>query len=123
MLKRCIQFIKRNISFSKKFVHPVVDEQLDHAINDKLNKRRILQIEETEKYGDILNTYLKTYFAKEYNNSDEMGVAYGIINKQWEDLCREVNGKNKLINIKKDAFKNRVKLTIQKINETKAQKK
>ena len=123
MLKRFIQFIKRNISFSKEFTHPVINEQLDHAIEDKLRKRRVSQIEETEKYTDILNSYLKTYFSKTYNNSDEMGVAYGLINKQWEELCRDVNSKNKLINIKKGAFKERVKLTIQKINETKAEKK
>jgi len=123
MLKRWIQFIKKYLSFSKEFVHPVINEQLDRAIEDKLRKRRVSQIEETEKYTEILNSYLKTYFSKTYNNTDEMAVAYGLINKQWEELCRNVNGTNKLINIKKGAFKERVKLTIQKINETKAEKK
>jgi len=105
--------------FSFKFVHPVVNEELAHAINDKLDKRRKSQEDETEKYNDVLNSYLRTYFSTTYQNNQEMSIAFDLTNKKWKELCRDVNGKNKLINIKKEAFQNRVKLTFNQLNENK----
>lgn len=114
-MKKIKQFFKS--LFSAKFIHPIVDEELDHAIHDKLRKRRQDQISETEKYNDILNTFLKTYFSKHYNNPQEMGIAFGIANKKWQKLCRDVNSTNKLINLKKESFTERVKLTINQIKQ------
>lgn len=111
------QFIKRMFSF--KFVHPIIDEQIDHAINDKLKKRRLEQEDETVKYNDKLNSYLRTYFSKDYATPQEMAMAFALVNKQWQELCRSVNSKNKLINLNKNSFKDRVKLTLIEINKKK----
>ena len=117
MLKRWKQFVKY-FSFGK-FVHPVVNEELAHAINDKLDKRRKDQEDETEKYNTVLNGYLRTYFSTTYQDNQEMSIAFDLTNKKWKELCKDVNRKNKLINIKKEAFQNRVKLTINQLNENK----
>jgi hypothetical protein len=118
MWKKLKTFIGRFISFGK-FVHPSVDEELKHAINDKLDKRRKEQDDEREKYNEVLNSYLRTYFSTPYLNNNEMSLAFDLTNKKWKELCKSVNRKNKLINIHKEAFSNRVKLTIEQLKKNK----
>lgn len=105
--------------FSWKFVHPAVNEELAHAINDKLDKRRKEQEEQQEKYNDILNGYLRTYFSTAYVDNKEMSIAFDLTNKKWKELCKQVNKSNKLINIKKEAFTERVKLTLAELHKSK----
>lgn len=105
--------------FSTKFIHPAVNEELAHAIHDKLNRRRKQQEEESQRYNDILNGYLRTYFSTSYADSKEMSIAFDLTNKKWKDLCKRVNRSNKLINIKKDAFSDRVKLTLDELYKSK----
>lgn len=105
--------------FSLHFVHPSANEELAHAINDKLDKRRREQEEQSEKYNDILNGYLRTYFSTTYKDNNEMSIAFDLTNKKWKELCKQVNKSNKLINIKKDAFADRVKLTLNELHKSK----
>jgi hypothetical protein len=111
--------------FSKQFIHPIIDQKLDMAIDDKLKRRAIEQEKLTDKYTQILNNYLKTYFSKTYATNSDMELAFTTTNREWKKLCREVNSKEKLINLKKEAFENQVKLVINQIkinkNEAKTQ--
>ena len=109
--------------FSYKFIHPIVNERLSNAIDDKRNSRIKLQNEEIKKYNDILNGYLKTYFSKTYNSADDMSFTYKLINKEWKQLCVKVNSTNKLINLNKTSFEKQVKSVINKVNETKKKTK
>lgn len=103
--------------FSKRFIHPIIDTQLSTAIDDKINRRKSEQQIQSDKYNDILNSYLRTYFSKTYDSQLDMMVAFKSVNKKWKTLCRDVNSTNPLINLKKDAFQNQVKLVVNKVNE------
>jgi len=115
MIKNIRRIFKKWFSF--KFKHPAVDETLNTAINDKIASRVKLQEAETKIHTDTLNSYLKTYFSKQYESPEMMKLAFDTTNKKWLNLVREVNGTSKLINLKKDAFKNQVELVIKKIKE------
>lgn len=113
-----LKFIQRN-----NFVHPVLDETVNSAIDGKIKRTQKIQQELSDKYNTILNNYLLTYFSRKYANQSEMAIAFKATNKEWESLCRKVNSTEKLINLKKEAFKNNVKLVIEKTkinNEKKA---
>ncbi len=105
--------------FSFKFVHPVIDEPLQTAITDKLDARRKEQEAQTDKYNEILSSYLRTYFSTPYANNEEMSIAFDLTNQKWKQLCKDVNRTNRLINIKKEAFQNRVKMTIEQLKQNK----
>jgi hypothetical protein len=118
MYNKLKRFLGRFISFGK-FVHPAVNEELKHAINDHLDKRRKEQEDEKEKFNEILNSYLRTYFSTPYLDNKEMSIAFELTNKKWKELCKSVNRKNKLINLQKESFSNRVKLTIEQLKKNK----
>lgn len=108
-------------TFSAKFVHPIVIQKLDTALDDKIKRRAKDQDKEIEKQDEILAQYLKSYFGKQYKDQAEMSFAFGVVNKQWEKHCRNVNGTSRLIRLNKNAFKSKVKLVINNINEKKTQ--
>ena len=112
-----IQSIRRTFKkwFSFKFKHPAVNQTLNTAIDDKIARRVKEQEAETKIHTDALNVILRTYFAKKYESPEMMKVAFDTCNKEWLALVRKVNGSSKLINLKKDAFANQVKLVITKI--------
>lgn len=112
------KWFKSLFSFGK-FVHPVVNEELSNLITDELGKRRTKQVEETEKHNEVLNGYLRTYFSTHYNDTTEMALAFELSNKKWKRYCRDVNATSKLINVSKEAFSNRVKMTINQLKENK----
>ena len=103
--------------FSFGFVHPILDDGIATELNNKLGDRRKKQVSETDKYNDILKSYLRTYFSATYVDSKEMSIAFDLTNRKWKELCKDVNRKNKLINIQKEAFANRVKLTIEQLKK------
>lgn len=98
--------------FSFKFVHPLVNERVDHAITDKIKAHAKKQDKEASKYQDELNSIVRTYFSRPYETRLEMEVAFQECNRTWKKLCKEVNSTNKLINLNKSAFENQVKLVI-----------
>lgn len=119
-MKKIIDFFKKNVSFNWRFVHPVIDTELDHAIDDKLKARRMKQAEEIEKHNDILNGYLRTYFSKRYADNQEMAIAFDLTNKKWKSYCKNINKSNKLVNLRNTMFEERVRLTINKLTEMKS---
>jgi hypothetical protein len=125
MIKKLKELFRRFIQ-RISFVHPVLDRELSSTIDSKIKRVQNKQQELADKYNQILNNYLKTYFSKKYSSQSEMAVAYSAADKEWKKLCREVNSTEKLININKDAFSRQVKLVIAKtkeLNEAKTEKK
>lgn len=115
MILKLRRLIKKWFSF--KFKHPVVNQTLNTAIDDKIARRVKEQEAETKIHTDALNVILRTYFAKKYESPEMMKEGFDTCNKEWLTLVRKVNGTSKLINLKKDAFHNQVKLVIKKIEE------
>lgn len=115
MIKKIKRIFK--ILFSKRFVHPVVDERLSTAIDDKIEARKKAQENESAIYEAKLNEFVKTYFSKKYESVELMGVSFAETNRQWKKLCRDVNRRNKLINLNKNAFQNRVQLVINQMKQ------
>jgi len=115
MIKKLKSFFKK--LFSKKFVHPVVNEKLSNAIDDKISKRIEKQNDLAKDYEIVLNGIVKTYVSKQYESVDTMKVAFDLSNKEWNKICKEVNGKSKLINLNKNAFKNKVEFVIKTLKD------
>lgn len=109
--------------FSRKFIHPVVNEKLSNAIDDKIAARVRQQQDLTREHEIVLNDIIKTYFSKKYESVDTMKVAFDLSNNKWQKICREVNGKSKLINLNKNAFKNKVEIIIKTLKENGTNKK
>ncbi|MES2592397.1 MAG: hypothetical protein V4608_10960 [Bacteroidota bacterium] len=116
MIQKIKKFLKT--IFSARFTHPVVNEKLSTAIDDKLKKRVKEQGVEIDKNTLLLNSYLRTYFSKQYETPELMRHAFDVTNKEWQKHCRNINSTSKLINLDKEAFKKRVQLTIKTFNET-----
>ena len=110
MIKRFFAWL-----FKRRFVHPIVDESIDTAIIDHINKGRKKQIAEVEKYQKELNNYLHTYFSHQYSCTEDMVTAFSVTNKKWQSLVREVNSTNKLINLDKKAFEKKVKSVLDEV--------
>lgn len=124
MWKKFRSFLRR--LFSKGFIHPALNEKLNTVIEDKINRVQKDQQVLIDKYSEFLNSYLRTYFSKQYDSQTQMAVAFNATNKEWQKLCRQVNSTEKLINIDKEAFKRQVKLVVTKtkeLNEAKTEKK
>lgn len=102
------------ISFFRKNKLPEINKPLSTAIDDKLAKRKLAQDITKDIHTKVLNTYLVTYFKKEYKSVGEMQFAFGIANKKWQQYVREINSTNKLINLNKRAFQIKVKEIIEK---------
>ena len=115
MLIKIKQFLKR--IFSKRFIAPIINEKLATAIDDKIIRRRKDQEKKTQEHTDILNSFLKTYFSRKYNNSSDMLTAFNTCNKHWKKHCVLINSTEKLINLKKDAFEKNVEKVINKLKE------
>ena len=107
---------------SKARPHPIVNQKLDTAIDDKIKKRRIEQEKLIAEHNAILTSYAKTFFSKQYANNQEMAFAFVVADKQWRKHVREVNSTNKLINLGKEDFKKLVMKTFADIQQSKNQK-
>lgn len=116
MLLKIKQWIKSLFSF--RFVHPLINDKLSTAIDDKLSKRVRAQNDAVDHYNRILNMHLRTYFSKQYESPELMQAAFNFTNKEWHKLARDVNSTNKLINLDKEAFKKRVELTVKHFKES-----
>lgn len=119
MWKKFKAFVKR--TFSKRFIHPVFNEQINTVVDDKLKAEHLKREEISQKYTDILNGYVRTYFLKKYETMSDMEIAFKAINKEWKKICREVNSTEKLLNLNKDAFQRQVKLVVNKLKENQNQ--
>lgn len=109
-------FLKKHISFSKDFIHPVINENLSDAIDDKLTKRKVSQKITIDIHTQVLNSYLHTYFTK-ISTTDAGGavLAYETANRSWQKYVRQINSNNKLINLNKKAFEQQVKKVLEKM--------
>ncbi len=116
---KIIKWIGKYISFSTKFISPEVNQKLSNAIDDKIAQRRVLQNVAIDLHTKVLNEYLLTFLTKQYADSSERRIAFDFANKKWEKYCRSVNATNKLINLKKDSFKKRVKEIVEFTNKQK----
>lgn len=103
--------------FSKRFVHPIVNERLATAIDDKINRENKERQAKIEKHNEILNQYVRTYFSRRYSDNDEMQIAFDTINKDWKKHCRVINSTDKTINLKSNYFEQRVKTVITNLKE------
>ena len=109
-------FLKKHISFSKDFIHPVINENLSDAIDDKLTKRKVAQGIAIDIHTQTLNNYLHTYFSKLQGLTPQQAIlAYDIANRNWRKYVRNINSTNKLINLNKDAFEIQVKKVLEKM--------
>lgn len=121
MWKRISKYFKG--WFSGGFVHPVLNEKLNTAIDDKINAVKNKQSELSQKHTDLLNSYLRTYFSKEYSSTEEMAIAFDVSNKAWKKHCRTINSTEKLINLNKDAFANQVMAVVKHMKNNEKEKK
>jgi len=101
-----VKFYKK--LFSTKFVHPVINERLAEAIDDKLNATRKEQEALKEKYNVIMRDNIHTFLSKQYSSAIEQQMAFDVINKDWKKLVREVNSTEKLINLNKRGFEQQI---------------
>lgn len=115
MNRKIKAFFKR--IFSTKFIAPIVNEKLATSIDDKITRKRKEQEKLTEFHTSILNSFVKTYLSKKYENKQEMQIAFETCNKQWKKHCAQINSKEKLISLKKTAFESQVKIVIKKLKE------
>lgn len=116
MIKRFREWLRKLVN-KRAFVHPALDKNVNTVIDDKIKRIHVKQERLTEKYNNILNGYLRTYFSKQYASQADMSIAYEATNKEWKSLVRKVNSTEKLINLKKDAFQNQVFAVIEKLKE------
>lgn len=103
LLKRFFRLIK--LYLKKKIIIPIKPE-LDKAIENKIAARDKIVVQTAAFYEAELQSYLKTYFGKQYTSEAEMSIAYSACDRKWRNLVRQVNSSNKFINLNKDAFKN-----------------
>lgn len=115
MWKSISNFFKR--LFSKRFVHPIVNETLATAIDDKINRDNKQRQANIEKHNDLLNQYVRTYFSRRYDNNDDMQIAFDTLNRDWKKHCRLINSTDRTINLKSNAFEERVKVVITNLKQ------
>lgn len=121
IIKRIIEFF-RSISF----VHPILEEQpslVKKEIDGVVEKEMMKIDEKISSYDKILDEYIIAYLGKKYDTPFHMEAAYYTINRQWLDLCKKVNRTEKNINLNKNAFKNKVNNTINKLKNHEVQNK
>lgn len=102
--------------------HTSINQKLDTALDDKLRKRREEQQVLIQEHNEVLNSFLRTYFSKQYISNKEMAFAFSVSDRQWKRYVREVNSTTKLINLNKNDFKHRVMKTLSEIANSKNQK-
>ncbi len=113
MLKKFLKFLKK--FFSAKFIHPIVDEKTNTAVDDKINAWRKQYDKLTQENEVVLRNLIRTYFDKAYESDAEMEVAYGVCNKTWCRHVRLINSTSKIISLDKMSFENGAKEFIKRI--------
>lgn len=115
MIKSISNFFKG--LFSKRFVHPIINERLATAVDDKINRENKERQARIEKHNEVLNQHVRTYFSRRYDNNDEMQIAFDTINRDWKKHCRLMNSTDRLLNLRSRAFEERVKTVITNLKE------
>jgi hypothetical protein len=123
-----MKIIKIFLDFFKgiRFIHPELEEKpslVKKEIEGIVEKEMIKIDEKIASYDKILDDYIIAYLGKKYDTTLHMEAAYYAINRKWLDLCKQVNRKEKNINLNKNAFKNKVNNTINKLKNHEVQNK
>lgn len=119
MKKLLKRFIKLIVAiFNKRSVIPFKPE-LDKAIENKIEAHEKIATDTIAFYEAVLQSYLKTYFGKQYTSQAEMAIAYSACDKKWRKLARKVNSTNKFITLNKDAFKNQCVTIVNNLTKSK----
>jgi len=117
MWKRFLKWFKG--LFSTRFISPIVNEQLNQAMDSKIKKWRKTYEQQKQKHDQVLADYLRTYFDKSYANELEQGVAFDAANRAWGKYCRDANSTSKHLTLSKDAFVRECNFFIKKIKAKK----
>lgn len=73
--------------------------------------------EAIKKYDEVLKEYVRLYISKIYDSQQQMNEVFLKSDREWKRYCRGINSIDRNVHLKKNGFREAVKIIVTKLKK------